>query len=161
MKITASKRLAGFFILLLFTACVNSFSQSKLPDSWPANMELKITYGGGMRYYSSTLEIKKTGSYILINEEGKETKTELAFSQKKLDELVKFLKANQFDKIKSVMRPGIVYDMGTTSTTLTWGEQVFGMSTGSSQEIPAKYQKQYSIIDNYIDTMVEKKLKHS
>jgi hypothetical protein len=145
--------------LLLFLSCNGLFSQSKLPDTWPADMELKITYGGGMRYYSSETVIRLDGGYILINEEGVEKKTALHFTQQELDKLLKVLKTNKFDLIRSEPRMGIVYDMGTTSTLLTWGNRVSGVSIGASTFLPDKYTKQFQAVDAYIDSLLALKAK--
>lgn len=159
MKLIQRNWLGSLLVLCLLISCFNTYSQSKLPDAWPADMVLKVTYGGGMRDYTSTIEIRMNGSYINIKSEDGNTNTALNFTQKELDELLRFLKANRFDRIKSAMRPDIVYDMGTTSTTLTWGEQVFGMSVGASTEIVAGYEKQYEAIRIYIDKLLDNKTK--
>lgn len=146
-------------LLLLILSCNGIFSQSKLPDTWQADMELKITYGGGMRYYSSETVIRLNGAYMLINEEGAEKKTALHFTQHDLDQLLKVLKTNKFDLLHSEPRMGIVYDMGTTSTLLTWGNRVSGVSIGASTFLPDKYKEQYQAVDAYIDSLLARKAK--
>jgi hypothetical protein len=150
--ITASLLL--FSISIFFSSC---FSQSSLPDTWQPGMKLTMSYGGGMRYYSSTTVIQEEGSYEEINEEGKVTRTELHFTKAQLNELMKTLKANRFDKINSKMRDGIVYDMGTSSTQLTWDTHTYGYSVGATEEIPAKDQKQYETVSGYLSKFLHPK----
>ena len=146
-----SKIISLSFFLFSFTIFFSScFSQSSLPDTWQHNMSLTMTYGGGMRYYSSTVVIREDSSYSEVDEEGKITRTQLHFTKAQLDELIKTLKTNRFDKISADMRPGIVYDMGTSTTLLNWGNKVFGYSVGATLEIPAKDEKRYQAVSAYL-----------
>jgi len=149
----------GMFLLSLLSSCLQSSSQSVLPDTWPDDMVLKMTYGGGMRYYSSTIEIKSNGAYQLINDQGNEIRTPLSFTQQELNDLLSFLKARQFELIKSDMRAGIIYDKGTTSTLLSWNKRVLGYSDGSSTTIAEEYKKQYYEVQNYLGQLVARKTK--
>lgn len=155
---TVAKTIAASFLLFSFTLLFSScFSQSSLPDTWQPGMKLTMTYGGGMRYYSSITVIQEEGSYEKVIDEGKETVTELHFTKAQLNELMRVLKANRFDKIKSDMRAGIVYDMGTSSTQLEWGNKIYGFSMGATQEIAAADQKKYQAITSYLYTFLQPK----
>jgi len=157
MKITQHKFAVIFSLMIIIIACTNCASQSKLPDTWQPGMVLTITYGGGMRYYSSEIAIQETGSYRLINEEGKTTRDTLTFTKKQLDDLIRFLKNKKFDQIDSNMRPGIVYDMGTTSTILQWGNNTEGVTISATQNISKSDQDNYNEIRAYIDKLLAKK----
>lgn len=148
-------RLSCLFLLLLFTiSCNRIFSQSALPDSWPDNMELKISYGGGMRYYSTELVIRLEAAYSLINEEGRELRKELKFTRQELDQLLQVFRAQALDQIHSEPRKGIIYDMGTTSTLLSWNNRVAGVSIGASTYLPDRYLEQYHAIRAGIDRLL-------
>jgi hypothetical protein len=144
-----------FSLFILFASGCSG--QSKLPGNWQPGMELKLTYGGGMRYYSSEIVIKETGSYRLVNDAGKEKKDELTFSQKELDELAVFLRTKSFDQIRSHERDGIIYDMGTTSITLHVGNKIYEVSVGATRAIPETDAEAYSAIRQYITQMTDKK----
>jgi len=131
--------------------------QSKLPGNWLPGMELKISYGGGMRYYSSEIVIKETGSYRLINNEGKEKKEELIFTKKELDDLAVFLRTTSFDQIRSQDRDGIIYDMGTTSINLRVGEKIYEVSVGATRAVHEADAADYSAIRQYITQLTDKK----
>ncbi len=145
-------------LLFIFVSCINTSAQTGLPDTWPADMVLTITYGGGMRDFTSHLEIKQTGSFYETKGEEGHTKKGLSFTQTQLDELLGLLRSNEFNRIRSDLRKGIVYDMGTTTITLTWGAQHLSVSTGSSTEIPEIYKEQYQVIDSYIDKLLANRL---
>ena len=146
-------------ILLAVTiiTCTHCSPQSKLPGSWQPSMELKITYGGGMRDYSYEIAIKDTGSYRLVNDEGKETRTPLSFTKKELDELIGFLKSKLFDRIDSKMRNGIVNDMGTTNITLHWDTKKLGASIGATTDIEEADKENYAAIVAYINKLAGNK----
>ncbi len=159
MKAITRFLFTGFLLLSFLASCLHSSSQNILPATWQDDMVLKMTYGGGMRYYSSTIEIKRNGAYQLINDQGMETRTPLSFTQQELDDLLMFLKQQEFDKIKSDMRAGIIYDKGTTSTILSWNKRVLGYSDGSSTTIAEEYKKQYYEVQNYLQKLVANKTK--
>lgn len=157
MKITQNKFPVIILLIITIISFTSCASQSKLPDTWQPGMVLTITYSGGMRYYSSEIAIKETGSYRLINEEGKSTRDTLTFTKKELDDLIRLLKNKRFDQIDSDMRPGIVYDMGTTSTILQWGDNTEGITISATQNILKKDQDNYDAIRIYIDKLLTKK----
>ena len=67
------------------------------------------------------------------------------------------MKNKRFDQIDSDMRPGIVYDMGTTSTILQWGDNTEGITISATQNILKKDQDNYDAIRIYIDKLLTKK----
>lgn len=157
MYLSKKMTISAIILCLFFLSCNGLFSQSKLPETWPADMVLKISYGGGMRYYSTETVIGLSGSYNLVNNEGKELKTELHFSQEQLNQLLQLLRKNKFDQLHSVQRPGIVYDMGTSTTLLTWAGGSAGVSIGASTMLPSKYNNQYTAVQSAIAELLREK----
>lgn len=141
-------------LLFFFVSCKQLFAQSAIPETWTDEMELKITYGGGMRYYSSELVIRANGAYSLVNEEGRIRRTELKFSRRELNELLQVLREQAFDQLKSEPRKGIVYDMGTTTTQLSWNQQVSGVSIGSSTFLPDRFNARYQAVRAEVDRLL-------
>jgi len=156
MKKLQQKLLILSLLFTIVISCINCTAQSNLPDTWQPDMVLKMTYGGGMRYYSYSIEIKETGSYRLVNDGGKETKYDLSFTKQQLDQLIQFLKTQKFDKIKSVKRDDIVYDMGTTSIILSWGKNINGASVGATETLPKADQEIFNAVRIYIEQFVGK-----
>lgn len=144
----------GVLLLFFFVSCKQLFAQSAIPETWTDEMELKITYGGGMRYYSSELVIRANGAYSLVNEEGRIRRTELKFSRRELNELLQVLREQAFDQLKSEPRKGIVYDMGTTTTQLSWNQQVSGVSIGSSTFLPDRFNARYQAVRAEVDRLL-------
>ncbi|MCX6317323.1 MAG: hypothetical protein NTW29_08530 [Bacteroidetes bacterium] len=148
---------AGIFVITLLFAGTSLRGQNPWPDSWPAGMELRLTYGGGMRYYSSETVIRADSSYSLVNDGGREIRTALHFSQAQLDQLLSTLKDRGFYAMQSKPRPGIVYDMGTTSLRLSWNNKNWGVSIGASTELPDQYHAAYQAIRNHINELLARK----
>lgn len=144
----------GVLLLFYFVSCKQLFAQSALPETWTDDMELKITYGGGMRYYSSELVIRANGAYSLVNEEGRIRRTELNFSRRELNELLQVLREQAFDQLKSEPRKGIIYDKGTTTTQLSWNQQVSGVSIGSSTFLPDRFNARYQAVRAEVDRLL-------
>lgn len=145
-----------FFFALLYS-CTGS-SQSSLPDTWQPGMKLTMSYGGGMRYYSYHIEIADTGSYHEVNEEGKITRTPLKITAQDLSALLAFLKSHHLDHIKTEAT-GLIYDKGTESILLSWGNHTAGASDGSSSGIADKSMGDFRAIATYIQTLVAKREK--
>ena len=157
MKVLQDKAPAILLCSLFIIFFLSCSSQSKIPDSWQPDMVLKMDYGGGMRNYSSTLEIKDTGSYLLVNEDGKTRRSPLSFSKKELDELVKFLKTKKFDLIRSASTGSISYDMATTRTSLQWGKNRFEIARGATENISKASEGDYFAVIEYINKLLDNK----
>lgn len=128
------------------------FSQKKLPVTWQPGMKLSMSYGGGMRYYSYKLQISDTGSFFIENTEGKITNYILELNKKDLDSLLQFLNRKHFASIETEMT-GPVYDKGTETISLVWGDQYVGAGESYGQAIADKYKDDYNAIGNYIDAL--------
>ena len=113
-------------------------------------MELRITYGGGMRDYRSETVIRMQNSFTKVVDEGKETVQALPFTVSALDSLAAVLHTQVFDRVRSQRRNGIVYDMGTTTIQLVWPGGQTSVSVGASQEIAGGDQKQYQAVNEAI-----------
>ncbi|MFN8291140.1 MAG: hypothetical protein U0U70_12865 [Chitinophagaceae bacterium] len=142
-----------FFFALLYS-CTGS-SQSSLPDTWQPGMKLTMSYGGGMRYYSYHIEIADTGSYHEVNEEGKITRTPLKITAQDLSDLLAFLKSHHLDHIKTEAT-GLIYDKGTESILLSWGNHTAGASDGSTTAIAEKSMGDFNAISTRVFQLVEK-----
>lgn len=154
MRILKRKYIAAIVLPLFLISCKNLFSQSALPETWPPDMVLKISYGGGMRYYSTETVISLSESYTLVNNEGREIRTALHFTQEQLNALLRLFRKHQFDQLHTAPRPGIVYDMGTSTTQLTWKGGSAGVSIGASTYLPEKYSAQFSAVQAAISRML-------
>ena len=137
-----------FFTIFITASCT---AQGVIPDKWTPEMRFKYTYGGGMTDYSKTIELRETGSYILVRTQGKEIKANLQLTIDQLNDFLKFLVKNNFGKMKSEPREGVVYDMGTTEYLLSWKGGAHGVSHGASTEISEKYRNHFSAIGNYLN----------
>ena len=113
-------------------------------------MELRISYGGGMRDYRSETVIRMHNSFTKVVNEGKETVQALSFTSSALDDLAAVLRAQEFDQVRSQLRNGIVYDMGTTTLQLVWPGGQSSVSVGASQEISPGGQRQYQAVNEAI-----------
>lgn len=140
--------------LLLFIS-MTIFSQSKLPSSWQPGMKLTMKYGGGMRYYSYTLEISDSGSIFTENEEGRITQYKMQLSKKELDSLLRVLHDNHFESIKTEMT-GPAHDKGTETISLVWGNHYVGVSEGYAQDVVEKDKNRYSTVCQYGYQLMEK-----
>lgn len=151
-----------FFISTLVTACIISatgFSssaqlQQSLPGSWPADMTLTIEYGGGMRQFNSTLFISAGTSYEYSNDEGQERKISYTLSQQELDSLLHYLNKKHFAMLYKGAKPTMIYDMGTTSMTLKWGNQISMISTSATLMLEGKYKENFDDIMSYVYSMI-------
>ena len=132
-------------------------SQDKLPATWQPGMILTITYGGGMRQYSSTIEIKEKNSYQEIREKDKVKRKAMDFTKSELDSLVQFLKIKAFDKISSIRRANIELDMETTATSLQWNGGMAEVSAGSGLDIAEKDKANFAAIYQYINKLLGRK----
>ena len=157
MKLFQNKFATIILLAVTIITCTSCSPQSKLPDSWQQGMELKTTYGGGMRDYSYEIAIKDTGSYRLVTDGGKETRTSLSFTIKELDELIGFLKSKSFDRIDSKTRNDIVNDMGTTNITLHWDTKTLGASIGATTDIEEADRENFASIQAYINKLAGNK----
>jgi hypothetical protein len=154
------KQIQRFFIkgiailtaLFFFTA---AGAQQKVPAEWQPGMKFIMSYGGGMRYYSYKVEIKETGSFMFVNDGGKETIYPLVITKKELGDLLQFLREKNFDRIESEMK-GMTYDKASESIGLSWGGNYIGASESSSMEIAEKYEADYSAIRIYLDKLIAK-----
>jgi hypothetical protein len=142
------------FALLLFIS-MTIFSQPKLPSSWQPGMKLTMKYGGGMRYYSYTLEISDSGSIFTENEEGRITRYKMPLSKKELDSLLRVLHDNHFESIKTEMT-GPAHDKGTETISLVWGNNYAGISEGYAQDVVEKDKGRYSTVCQYGYQLMEK-----
>lgn len=140
LKRTAALLPFLFLLITFLPAC----SQSSLPDEWQDDMVIKVTYGGGMRDYSSTLEIKTGTCYFESRSEGLVQKKEFTCTRQELNELLATLKKNRFDHLK--MEVTMVYDKGTTSTMLSWGQQSVTVSDGATLQVADPSEKEYQAI---------------
>jgi hypothetical protein len=134
---------------------ITIFSQVKIPSTWQPGMKLTMSYGGGMRYYSYKLEIKDTGSFMTIDDEGEISNYKLVTSKKDLDSLLYFLKKMHLNNIQSEIT-GPVDDKGTESIFLTWGDGFISTGENHMQGIAAKDRDYYSAIYNYIYSLAER-----
>ena len=124
-------------------------SQSHLPQQWQDGMTIKVSYGGGMRYYSYELLISDTGSYFMENNEGRLAKTSLALSREQLDKIMAFLRDKEFDLIQTEMTAP-VHDKGTEQVTIQWGRNMISKGTGHAQEIKEAHKDRYLQVRNFL-----------
>lgn len=146
------------FSFVLFIS-VTIFSQPNIPSSWQAGMKLTMKYGGGMRYYSYTLEISDSGSIFTENEEGGITQYKMQLSKKELDSLLRVLNDNHFESIKTEMT-GPAHDKGTETISLVWGNHYVGVSEGYAQDVVEKDKGRYSTVCQYVYQLMEKTKKN-
>ena len=142
--------------IIIYSSCA---AQSKLPSTWTAGTTLTISSSGGMLPESDYTLISTEASYAQHSyqqDEKRSAKTVYKFTQADLDGLMKVLKANSFDKIKTTKRTGIVYDMETTTITLSCGGHEYSVSIGATEEVTAGDEKRFSKVDTYIYQLMEK-----
>jgi hypothetical protein len=142
-------------IATTFLISCNIFSQTKIPATWQPGMKLSMSYGGGMRYYSYKLEIKDSGSFYSVNEEGKVTNYKLNITTKDLNSLLTFLQNNRFDRIETEMK-GPIYDKGSENILLSWNGHHIGAGENHMEVIADKYRDDYHEIESYIMQLVER-----
>lgn len=152
MKMLLKKTTPLLPILLLLTSFLTACSQSSLPDQWTDDMVLKVTYGGGMPDYSSTMEIKAGACYFESRSEGKLRRTEFTCTRQELNGLLATLKKNRFDQVG--MEVTMVYDKGTTSSTLSWGQHSYNISDGATMQVAEKWEKEYQAIQGAIYSLM-------
>jgi hypothetical protein len=143
-----------FSILLILLSPVVIHAQ-QLPARWETGMSLTISTGGGMRDYHSETIISDAGITIITEgDDGRKT-NQYEVTQQQLDKLLGIMRKNHFESLKSQPRKGLVYDMQTTTTELTWGNHMLGYSVGASVELPEKRKNNASQISTYIFQMIE------
>lgn len=158
----ANRRFLFLFAVLVFFIH-NLFSQSKIPDTWQPGMQLTMSYGGGMRYYSYKLFISDTGSYLSVNEEGRVSNYKLRLGQKDLDSLLVFMRAKKFDAIKSEMS-GPAHDKGSEHISLHWKDGWASAGESYMMSIAEKDRDRYLDVYWYIHSLADRtryKIKHT
>jgi hypothetical protein len=146
------KTVAILAVLIFFST---ARAQQKVPAEWQPGMKLTMSYGGGMRYYSYKVEIKETGSFMFVNDGGKETTYQLAITKKDLADLLRFLREKNFDRIESEMK-GMTYDKASESIALSWEGNYIGAAESSAMDIVEKFEADYSAIRIYLDKLIAK-----
>jgi hypothetical protein len=144
-----------FLAVALFSTQFAAGQNTIIPAAWQKGMTLSMSYSGGMRYYSYELEIKDSGSYMQVNNEGRISYYKLQLKRKDLDSLIAFLHKNKFSEIESVMT-GPTSDKGTESMLLSWDNQFAGAGESYASAIAAKDRAHYLEIRNYIWKLAER-----
>lgn len=148
-----SSRYVLTILLILFSQVVIHAQQ--LPARWEAGMRLTITTGGGMRDYRSETIISAAGITVITEGEEGRKLNQYELTQEQLDKLLGIMRKYHFENLQSQPRKGLVYDMPTTTTQLTWGNHTIGYAAGASQELPGQQKKDASEIHTYIFRLVQ------
>lgn len=146
------KKIPVFALLLFSCLSCSLFGQNSLPDRWEPGMTIQLTYGGGMRYYSYELLVSDTGSYYMENNEGRIIKSKIHFYKDQLDNLLAFLKEQQFDQIQSELTAPM-HDKGSELITIQWGQKKIAIGTGHAKEIIDAHKSRYLKVRNYLQQM--------
>lgn len=137
------------FILVISIAPFVGSAQ-KLPAHWQADMTLTISTGGGMRDYRSETTVSAAGITIITHNEDSTSTTHYGLKQEQLDQLLSVLRKYHFETLQSKPRKGLVYDMPTTTTLLSWGSNTLGYSVGATKELPETQKANASKLSTYI-----------
>jgi hypothetical protein len=149
------KTILPVLLMITFVACTRA--QPPLPAQWQPGMKLTMTSGGGKRYGTATTVISADSS-IKKYEGGHENYSfTLPVTKTDLDSLALYLRQQQFHKIKTRPRNGVVYDMPTSTLTLVCGGRTFAVSTGAAQEVLPAYKENLSNVYNYLYRLIESK----
>ncbi len=155
-KVIKTNSLLSVFAVLVY--CCSCSAQSTLPSTWKPGTVLTITNAGGMMPQSDTTRISVEESYhsTYFMQKDSVEKTSYHLSQSDLDALMKVLKENRFEQIRTKQRNGIVYDMGTTTITLNWEGKSHSVSIGATEEVLQSQSGRFSKITGFVYELLRK-----
>lgn len=136
-------------IVVFLFVIISARAQEKIPTAWQAGMKLTMSYGGGMHYYSYSLEITDTGSFFMENDQGLEKKYILKLTKRQLDEILQYLIKRNFSQLKSEYK-GFAYDKASESIGLSWDGKYLGATENNSKSIAERYKADFSEIQGYL-----------
>lgn len=145
-------------VIAVLVYCCSCTAQGILPTTWKPGTILTITYSGGMMPQSDTTLISADGSYhsTYFMQKDSIEKRNYHLTQADLDGLMKVLKENRFEQIRTKQRNGIVYDMGTTTITLSWEGKSHSVSIGATEEVMKSQSGRLSNITGFVYELLKK-----
>jgi hypothetical protein len=136
-------------ILLFVLVSLSGRAQEKIPAKWQPGMKLSMSYGGGMQYYSYTIEITSDSSFMLVNDQGLEKKYKLILTPEQLDDILQILIKKNFSRIESEYS-GFAYDKGSEDIMLSWNGKFAGAGESSAMSIKEKCRNDFREIQHYL-----------
>ncbi len=130
-------------------------AQAKIPASWQPGMKITANYSGGQSPYSYNLEITDSLSTFKLRTQNGQKNYRKTFSKEELDNILKFLSAQKFDRIKSEYT-GFTHDKASQSIILSWGRESVGASQSSNQSIVESYRENFAAIEQYLQELFDK-----
>jgi hypothetical protein len=123
------------FAMLALLLCSTGCYATDLPQQRPADFAVEFSAGGGMVDMWETLNVDQSGARYTIRERGNETTAQLALDAAALDTLWSVFRDNAFDQIGMHDRAGVIYDMPSTSVTLTSNGQQWRIAPSASDTV--------------------------
>lgn len=146
------KQLYYYPVIVLMVAMlfpVYTIAQARIPATWQPGMKLTANYSGGQSTYSYNLEITEGVSTFKLRSQDNMKNYKKTFSKEELDNILKYLVSQKFDKIKATYT-GFTHDKASQSIILSWGSESIGVSENSNQTIIEGYRPNFLAIEQYL-----------
>lgn len=152
--------------LLMFSACMpknekyGGDGDGKWPESWNADMEIALGYGGGMTPEHWEMNVKGDSATYEYNYSQNKTIVKVLLTKEELDSIADIVHKVEPHKIR-MKEHAVIYDKGSTFVRIRHKSRILTLSEGATESFTDGGWKDFSKIYNLVFNMVERKAKKS